>query len=558
MNRNDAIPVLVFFGLWFVLNLLQANFTELAHDEAYYWMYSKYMAWGYFDHPPMVALLIKAGYFLIPNELGVRFMFCLLGTLTLVLTYSMTKGSPWLFIIMVPAMVLTHTHVAGFLAIPDTPLVFFTALFFFLYKRYLEKDNPGIALLLVLSIAGMFYSKYHGLLVVLFVFLSNPSLAKRKSAWMVVGLVTLAMVPHLMWQIKHSFPTLQYHLVSRSDGFVPGNILNYLYSQLLVTGPLIAPLVLYFSLSFKPGDRFERSLKFTLIGFLVFFFLSSSRDHIEAHWTAAAFVPMIIMAHVTISGREKAKKWLIGLAIPSVILILTLRAMVAFDRVPDSLRRIDEFNGWKQWAQEIKTIADGRQVAFMNKYQFASKYNFYTGDNSCAVNDAMARRNQYNIWNWEDSLAGKPVMLYGSIEPEAYIIPPTKGRHGYSMIDNYQPFNRIVTTTLLPSGAIKTKDSITVHCTLHNTAAYPILFPKSGNGSPVLSYVISDRKGSIIVPHTPAGKFNYSMIQEGGNLSLDFQIAVPEKPGRYYVYTIFWLPVAGNMGNAKPCTFTAE
>jgi 4-amino-4-deoxy-L-arabinose transferase-like glycosyltransferase len=33
----------------------------LTADEAYYWMWSKHLAFGYYDHPPMVALVIRAG-----------------------------------------------------------------------------------------------------------------------------------------------------------------------------------------------------------------------------------------------------------------------------------------------------------------------------------------------------------------------------------------------------------------------------------------------------------------------------------------------------------------
>ena len=47
----------IFYLLWFIVNLIQAGKTGLFDDEAYYWMYSKFPAWGYFDHPPMVALM---------------------------------------------------------------------------------------------------------------------------------------------------------------------------------------------------------------------------------------------------------------------------------------------------------------------------------------------------------------------------------------------------------------------------------------------------------------------------------------------------------------------
>src|SRR4030042_5787565 len=46
-ERDQRILMAVFLCLWFVMNLLQSYFTELAHDEAYYWMYSRVPAWGY-------------------------------------------------------------------------------------------------------------------------------------------------------------------------------------------------------------------------------------------------------------------------------------------------------------------------------------------------------------------------------------------------------------------------------------------------------------------------------------------------------------------------------
>ena len=55
-------PLTLFLIIWSVLNLVQAGLTPLNNDEAYYWMYSKYLDWGFFDHPPVIALMIKIGY----------------------------------------------------------------------------------------------------------------------------------------------------------------------------------------------------------------------------------------------------------------------------------------------------------------------------------------------------------------------------------------------------------------------------------------------------------------------------------------------------------------
>jgi 4-amino-4-deoxy-L-arabinose transferase-like glycosyltransferase len=67
---------LVFYYAWFFIGLIQAYATELLDDEAYYWVFSRFLDWGYFDHPPMTGLLIKAGYRIFQNELGVRLLNC--------------------------------------------------------------------------------------------------------------------------------------------------------------------------------------------------------------------------------------------------------------------------------------------------------------------------------------------------------------------------------------------------------------------------------------------------------------------------------------------------
>jgi len=39
--------------------MLVAYSLELGNDEVYYQTYAQHLQWNYFDHPPMVALLIR-------------------------------------------------------------------------------------------------------------------------------------------------------------------------------------------------------------------------------------------------------------------------------------------------------------------------------------------------------------------------------------------------------------------------------------------------------------------------------------------------------------------
>ena len=68
-----------FLSFWFLINLLQAKFTNLHYDEAYYWLYSKVLSWGYFDHPPMIAVSSKIGDLLSHTTLGLRIIPVIIG-----------------------------------------------------------------------------------------------------------------------------------------------------------------------------------------------------------------------------------------------------------------------------------------------------------------------------------------------------------------------------------------------------------------------------------------------------------------------------------------------
>src|SRR3954454_17677343 len=73
--RNTALVILALVGL----RLVAAAFTPLTFDEAYYWMWSKNLAGGYYDHPPAVAYVIRAGTMIAGDtELGVRLASILL------------------------------------------------------------------------------------------------------------------------------------------------------------------------------------------------------------------------------------------------------------------------------------------------------------------------------------------------------------------------------------------------------------------------------------------------------------------------------------------------
>jgi len=403
----------LFLILWGILNLVQALFTPLHNDEAYYWMFSRYPAWGYYDHPPMIAMLIGAGYLIFSNELGVRLFIVLSQIVTLLIVWQMLgdekKQSPRnVLLIVLIISVLPVLNIYGFLATPDPPLLLFTALFLFIYKRFLKDESWLNTLLLGIIMAGLMYSKYHGAIMLLLVILSNLKLLKNIKFYIASLFAILLFLPHIFWQITNNFPSIQYHLADRVSGFDPSNIVEYIFNQLLIHNPLLLPLFLFVIYKTRKDDIFEKGLKYIITGFFVFFLAASFRYHIEPQWTALITIPMLIL--VLNSGfiytKVKYVKTVFFILIP---VFLFARSALMIDFLPVSFLK-KEFHRHRKWAAEIENLAGERPVVFTNSYQDPSVYAFYTGQFTHSLNNKDYRKTQYDIWPFEEQMHGKEVL----------------------------------------------------------------------------------------------------------------------------------------------------
>lgn len=430
-------------AIWALLAIVQACFTELMDDEAYYWVYSRHLDWGYFDHPPMIALLIKAGYALFHNELGVRLGMVVLNVGTLVLTDKLlSQKNNTVFYLLLAC--LGAMQLGGILAVPDIPLIFFAALYFYLYRNFLAAQNWKNTLLLGLSMALMFYSKYHGVLLVLFTVLSNLHLLKLPRFWAAVLITTVLFFPHLYWQYAHDFPSVQYHLFERNaKAYHYSFTLDYLAGQLLLFGPLVGWLVLYYAFRVPVKDSFERAMKFSLVGVLAFFLLSTLKGRVEANWTVMVFTPAMVLAHQGIVRQGYSLKVFKALWIPTLVLVEVVRVYMMWDFLP-GVRIRPEIHHNREWTAVVKEQASQRPVVFLNSYQKPSKYMFYQGESAYSLNTIKNRRSQYNFWPMEEGLWGKDVWLStdnGDYFPESQGVKTSQGTFFGREIQDYHSYS---------------------------------------------------------------------------------------------------------------------
>jgi hypothetical protein len=464
---------LLFFGAWLFLGLIQAGLTELQDDEAYYWVYSRFLDWGYFDHPPMTALLVKMGYAIFPNELGVRLFPLLLNVLSVVIIEKLiVNKNPILFYII--ALSIAVLQLSGFVAVPDIPLIFFTALFFWMYRRFFDRMSLTNTLLLGVSVALLFYSKYHAVLIVLFTLLSNIKLLTRYQTY-IAGIFALTLFsPHLWWQYQHDWVSFRYHLFeSNVNAYKFSFTSEYILGQLLLPGPISGIILLPAAFLYKPKNETEKALRYTLIGIYTFFLLSSFRGKVEGNWTSPVLVSLMVLSHQFINEHVKWKKILYRLLPFTMLLVLIARIIMIADIIPMKEVRV-RYHAWKKWPRELREKTNAMPVVFSNSYQRASKYWFYSGQTTYSQNWYRERRNNYNFWPIEDSMIGKPVyyldkyLLYRF--PDS--IKTAIGWVGYRYDSSLASFAKINVKAAPLKPAIKQGDSLDLDCTFEIPAPY--------------------------------------------------------------------------------------
>lgn len=489
MKNLDRYHYLL-LGIWTLINFIQAISTGLHSDESYYWMYSQHLDWGYFDHPPMVALLIFLGSSLLPGEIGVRLLFVLLSTLSLALIlYELKEKRNHFFLtVFVFSFPLVHTHIAGFLAIPDIPLIFFSLLFLIAYKNFIQNQNWQNMVILGLIIPAMIYSKYHAFLIIGFTLISNIKLLKSKYFYGIVLISILLLIPHILWQINNQFPTFRYHLVERAKPLQLKYLSPYILGTIAVIGPLTAFVMFWKLFRIKIEYHYPKALRYNIIGFLILFFVMSFKNRIEIHWLSAIIPMIIFLTYPIIQNDTKTQVWFNRFAIPVILLLLLFRVYIAFDVLPNVGSLKITFYNRKKSALEIKELANGKSVGFFNNYAAISNYIFYTHDPAVHLSTPNYRFCQYDFWNDENRMNNKSLFAIQSknLNPPSIVKLTTGEEKGFIVIENFQPLNGL---TIEIQKIIDNQNNYDFTCILHNTNSYPLY--TNHISAPVLAIMVN-------------------------------------------------------------------
>src|SRR3954468_19628092 len=130
IGKSGALVVAILIGIDLV-RLAFAPTFELAPQEAYYFLYSQHLALSYFDHPPVLGLVLRLSTDLLgKSELSLRLAAFTLSVLTQLVWVDLARrhlGPAWrrAALWLLPTGMVTVT---ALIPTPDPPLLLFWTL----------------------------------------------------------------------------------------------------------------------------------------------------------------------------------------------------------------------------------------------------------------------------------------------------------------------------------------------------------------------------------------------------------------------------------------------
>ncbi|HZZ84311.1 MAG TPA: glycosyltransferase family 39 protein [Anaeromyxobacteraceae bacterium] len=425
MTRRALLQVAAVAALAALARGLMTGGLELYSDEAYYWLWSRRLAAGYFDHPPMVAWLAALGTSFSGTEAWLRLPFVICGGLA-VLFAGLCAGElsddprapAWGALLAAAAPLLSLT---GALCLPDAPAEAAYAAAGWLLARARGRSWLWAGLAVGLALLSKYTAALLAPALVLLV-PWDPELRRelrRPWPWLGGALAVALFLPVLRWNAAHGWDSLRFQL---HHGFGHGASVRsfgeYVGGQLVGAGPVALALGIAFLVRARTSAQ-KRLAAAALLPLLVTTW-SALRGPVEVNWPSLAYPLLCAAAGAGLCElREPLARRLLALS-----LALGLVLVAAFgkeERRPVLLAgtaAAERFHGWRAFAAEARAAAAracaevgcdaAAPFVYASSYQLAGELAFYAGWRRLGL--TAERPSQLDVWG-DAPRPGEPFLV---------------------------------------------------------------------------------------------------------------------------------------------------
>jgi len=398
-HPQASVLLIVGFTL---LRLLLAAVLPLLSQEAYYWSWSRHLAWSYFDHPPLTSYSIA----LTTAVLGQTAF----GIKSAAVLWALGWNLMWLRLVLdmygdrrlafwsLAALNMTLLYQACALGpTPDAPLLFaWTGAIWAVWR--LTVTGKGWWWFVAGAFVGLSWlGKYSGVLLLPVVFLYLLA-SKDLRDWLLkpqpylAALLAAAMfAPVVYWNAQNDWASFAFQgsrRIGEMGGLKPRYFLALVVTQfLLVTPYLFVMAMAALGRGARAGmartlDHRSRLLLLSAAVPMLLFTLVSFRSLVKLNWLIPAFWSLIILGtHHVLALRDGQKRLLRGLASSAVLMVIA-GGVVMLPSLPLAEEQTN-WSGFDETAARVERIeaalkAEGVQTfVFSPNYKISSLMRFY-------------------------------------------------------------------------------------------------------------------------------------------------------------------------------------
>jgi 4-amino-4-deoxy-L-arabinose transferase-like glycosyltransferase len=430
--RNTTLTILALVAM----RLIAAALTPITFDEAYYWMWSKHLAAGYYDHPPMAAVLIRAGTAIAGDtEFGVRFVSILLA---LPMSWAVYRSAEILFggvrVAATAAILLNVTLMAAvgtMIVTPDAPLLVASSLVLFCLAKVLETGRGvwwlGVGVAAGLALLSKYTALFFGLAILIWL-LAVPKLrAWLLSPWPYLGgiVALLLFAPVILWNAEHQWVSfLKQFGRARIGDFRPAFIAELIPTQIAFATPLVfilGAMGLHALVWLRSGAAASRALINAMFWTIVIYFAwHSLHARVEANWFAPVYPAFAVAAAVAANGtqwnlrQQRLVDFCLRWAAPVGIVTFAALIVQANTGVLSGYRRDATVRsvgvGWPELARQIEEarVRSGATCVLAPDYGTTAWLAFYLPRTTCVAQQSQRIR-------WVNMPEPDPALLAGKL-----------------------------------------------------------------------------------------------------------------------------------------------
>ncbi|MCX6134002.1 MAG: glycosyltransferase family 39 protein [Ignavibacteriales bacterium] len=360
------VPLSIALAQLVIQMLFHGNYGYF-RDELYYIAGSKHLAFGYVDQPPLSLLILTAVRWVLGDSLhAIRFLPALAISATAILAALMALrlGGGRFASVLAALCVVAAPVLLGqgrYFSMNSFDVLFWGAACYVVI-RILTDDTPKLWLLFGLVVGLGLQNKYSiGFLCIgLFAgLILTPDRKHLATKWFWLGVLTasLLFLPHVVWELKNGWPSLEFMRNASQLKNTPTTLLDFSALQLRELNYFCAPIwilgLTYFF--FDSAGRRHRALAWTYV--VVFIIMVAGNG--KAYYLSPIY-PMLFAGGSVFFERLTAKasgRWIKSVTVAGILLLMAISTPFAVPVLPvETLIAYQDFLGLKPRADERTSL----------------------------------------------------------------------------------------------------------------------------------------------------------------------------------------------------------